>query len=1065
MRSFTFKNVLTTLMLLFSMTAFAQTSVCSTTIEDNTMFFNVSNPDFPFTAAQFDLKFEGGIGVVTDGEYYDVFLGSRTSSRNHSAPECSVQPDGSLRVVILSLKNKLFEGSEGDIAQISLDATGVANGVYQYSITNILFADPDSQSEYAAEVQGWLNVNDGVITIGTAPVTPEPEPEPEPAVLSTASAEQNGSELLVNISNPSFPFTAIQFDLYLTGGVSVVTDGEYYDVFLGSRTSSRNHSDPECNLQPDGSLRVVILSLQNKLFSGTEGDIASISLNLDGVVDGTYAYQIKNIVLSDPDSQAQAPADFEGSIIVGTGVTPEPDYSAEIAALRALVAQAQSTHDAAVEGTAAGEYPAGAKAALQAVIDTVNASINDAMTLETINACTEQINAAVAEFQGKVIVTPIVPPATMSVVSAVIDADNTMYVNVSNPSFPFTAIQFDLKLEGGIGVVTDGEYYDVFLGSRTSSRNHSAPECSVQPDGSLRVVILSLQNKLFSGTEGDVATISLDLTGVVDGTYAYQIKNIALSDPDSQLQYPADFEGSIIVGTGVTPEPDYSAEIAALRALVAQAQSTHDAAVEGTANGEYPAGAKAALQAVIDAVNASINDAMTLEAINACTEQINAAVAEFEGKVITNAGDGDDDEPIVDANNTLSIANTVARAGRQVALSVCVDNVAEIAGVEFSLYLPDGFSLSTDSRGRYILNKTERCDDGAWTVSSNLVGDHYNIAMLDADLYGFTGNEGAVLEIMVDVAEGVADGYHSIVVKGIELSDVNANAYKTTSATSEVYVYSYIIGDVNDDGEYSTNDAVNIVKLSLEEATAENYPVADVNYDGEISTNDAVNVVKWSLDERVPEMVFPEHSNEAPKKAAALSLEDENYLDIETIEINPGEEVEVPILLYYTHEDGITASEFDILLPEGITVKTDKKGRPVVSDGDLIDGHTTTKSYSGNKLKVKSLSLDLYTYYGDSGEILYTITLIADESLTDCELTLDLVNMELTAADDDLTAIKPADRQIKIVVGEGNTTGINGIASENAANNEAIYDLTGRKVTEMVKGGIYIKGGKKIFVK
>ena len=212
-------------------------------------------------------------------------------------------------------------------------------------------------------------------------------------------------------------------------------------------------------------------------------------------------------------------------------------------------------------------------------------------------------------------------------------------------------------------------------------------------------------------------------------------------------------------------------------------------------------------------------------------------------------------------------------------------------------------------------------------------------------------------------------------------------------------------------------------------------------------------------------VIAPNGVMDIKQEAAALSLEDENYLDIETIEINPGEEVEVPILLYYTHEDGITASEFDILLPEGITVKTDKKGRPVVSDGDLIDGHTTTKSYSGNKLKVKSLSLDLYTYYGDSGEILYTITLIADESLTDCELTLDLVNMELTAADDDLTAIKPADRQIKIVVGEGNTTGINGIASEGAANNEAIYDLTGRKVTEKVKGGIYIKGGKKIFVK
>ena len=46
--------------------------------------------------------------------------------------------------------------------------------------------------------------------------------------------------------------------------------------------------------------------------------------------------------------------------------------------------------------------------------------------------------------------------------------------------------------------------------------------------------------------------------------------------------------------------------------------------------------------------------------------------------------------------------------------------------------------------------------------------------------------------------------------------------------------------------------------------------------------------------------------------------------------------------------------------------------------------------------------------------------------------------------------------------GEG-TTGVENVEVENAV--KAIYDLTGRKVTEMVKGGIYIKGGKKIFVK
>ena len=142
--------------------------------------------------------------------------------------------------------------------------------------------------------------------------------------------------------------------------------------------------------------------------------------------------------------------------------------------------------------------------------------------------------------------------ADAPVVSAEFDEENNMYINVSNPDYPFTAIQFDLAFEGGISVVTDGEYFDVFLGSRTSSRNHSEPECNPQPDGSLRVVILSLKNKNFTGEEGDVATVALNLDGVADGSYSYSIKNIVLSDPSSVIKYPADVEAWVNVAGGVT---------------------------------------------------------------------------------------------------------------------------------------------------------------------------------------------------------------------------------------------------------------------------------------------------------------------------------------------------------------------------------------------------------------------------------------------------------------------------------------------------------------------------------
>ncbi|MBO7272183.1 MAG: hypothetical protein J6U89_04830, partial [Bacteroidaceae bacterium] len=53
---------------------------------------------------------------------------------------------------------------------------------------------------------------------------------------------------------------------------------------------------------------------------------------------------------------------------------------------------------------------------------------------------------------------------------------------------------------------------------------------------------------------------------------------------------------------------------------------------------------------------------------------------------------------------------------------------------------------------------------------------------------------------------------------------------------------------------------------------------------------------------------------------------------------------------------------------------------------------------------------------------------------------------------------------INVVFGDENTvTSISNIAVENAEN--VIYDITGRRVNEITKAGIYIVNGKKVLVK
>jgi hypothetical protein len=87
---------------------------------------------------------------------------------------------------------------------------------------------------------------------------------------------------------------------------------------------------------------------------------------------------------------------------------------------------------------------------------------------------------------------------------------------------------------------------------------------------------------------------------------------------------------------------------AQLRALIAEAQQAHDAAVEGTKVGQYPAGSKAKLQAAIQAAQAVASASGTTAAqVELALSQLNAALQTFKAAVIVAVpGDVSGDERV-----------------------------------------------------------------------------------------------------------------------------------------------------------------------------------------------------------------------------------------------------------------------------------------------------------------------------------------------------------------------------------------------------------------------------------
>ncbi len=217
-----------------------------------------------------------------------------------------------------------IEASEvvGDV-----DGDGTVNVADVTKVVSIILGE-DANDAADIDGDGTVNVADvtKIVTIilgsENASEAPAKAAATRADATSTVSGEGDGSTLLINVSNPSFEIAAIQFDLELPEGIEVAIDAEgFYDVQLGSRTSSRKHSYPECAYQADGSLRVVIVSMSNALFSGTEGDVAIVGLKVNGAEDGIYNYTIKNMTIASPASAKETLDSYTGEIIVANGTT------------------------------------------------------------------------------------------------------------------------------------------------------------------------------------------------------------------------------------------------------------------------------------------------------------------------------------------------------------------------------------------------------------------------------------------------------------------------------------------------------------------------------------------------------------------------------------------------------------------------------------------------------------------------------------------------------------------------------------------------------------------------
>lgn len=137
---------------------------------------------------------------------------------------------------------------------------------------------------------------------------------------------------------------------------------------------------------------------------------------------------------------------------------------------------------------------------------------------------------------------------------------------------------------------------------------------------------------------------------------------------------------------------------------------------------------------------------------------------------------------LADDNNYLYIDDmTVAAGAKEAEISVKMKNVAEIQTIGVYVTLPEGVTVVEDDGDLLIELSTARTRASRHSISSNLVDGTYRVGILGVAGKAFSGNDGEVFTLTVDVPETMAAGDYEIELSNINLTDLTDVAYDTPS--------------------------------------------------------------------------------------------------------------------------------------------------------------------------------------------------------------------------------------------------------------------------------------------
>ena len=450
-----------------------------------------------------------------------------------------------------------------------------------------------------------------------------------------------------------------------------------------------------------------------------------------------------------------------------------------------------------------------------------------------------------------------------------------------------------------------------------------------------------------------------------------------------------------------------------------------------------------------------------IKSVTYAGEDVTAQVVDglFTTPVIN--GDTNLDVSFVASTDYIAIPASAVSKGAEVVVPVELVNTTEVMGIECKVQIPEGFSVAKKADGSLKVEQTERKADQTLTAAV----DGNVLTVKTSGTQAYTGNTGAVFTIAIAPDEATAPADYVLKVTDVKFVNATGVASRPDAKTT-LTLRDYVLGDVDSDQLVAINDAVIVMNHIVGADTpAFNAKAADMDGNGSVEINDAVLIMNT--------VVGTESTKSIKKTSATEPNADE--LTAADIEICQGGTAMLSLDL--ANLDALTAAQFEITLPEGITA-----GKALA--GERASRHMIKTNMVGNVLKVAMLSAESADFEGSEGAIL-VLPLSADKAMTSGSYGISLRNVKMSDARGNLFILPDTDSSVVVKDWSGvdsvafdrlRVYGGNGeICIESPADTMIqIVAVDGRafaveasagKTAVAVSAGVYVVNGQKVIVK